>query len=532
MTQEFNFFSSAASTDSNSPTSDFAQDIRKIIDLFSERGFYFAQRDAADKKYRERHNEMERCQTSNFSSAIDILEYQTKAADTERTKAAQRLCAVDDRLVEATNSFIHKWSATLDGKILAATKGVQGHLTPPPSETSDHPMFDVEEKLAWLRETIEPTVAKRVTEEAEKFQSTIIAGYESRIEELNLRLDQEKAARSAAEQKLENFATRLESMEAAMEQVKVTRGTAARENETLKESITRLEARLTQLDDVNDSSTAKLSSHSDLITELFKKVSTENTDINNAKQAKETVVSNTTNLSDCSAACQSMYKTLASTVEELSPLRSKFDTVLSNRQSDLLSDEHVLRIVNQQVSCVEEGLQKSLKTIASGFGPLIDKEREEREKLESKLTTTANDVAEGAVSMSDAIIAIQDLQAHFKDLHVKAFQHNGATADRLSQHTKKMQEFASHIEATRQDTKRGLEDLAMQLQGVTSWQNHFTTEGLYDSIVAHINEALVQKYVAEIRSLATKVDTIERSIDDNMKRRKLTSGHIDLAHSR
>lgn len=68
---------------------------------------------------------MERCQTSNFASAIDILEYQTKAADAERTKAAQRLCAVDDKLVEATTSFIHKWSATLDSKILAATKGIQ-----------------------------------------------------------------------------------------------------------------------------------------------------------------------------------------------------------------------------------------------------------------------------------------------------------------------------------------------------------------------------------------------------------------------
>lgn len=313
-------------------------------------------------------------------------------------------------------------------------------------------------------------------------------------------------------------------MEAAMKEVTVTKGTAARENEALKEDITRLEARLTKLDNVDHSSTAQHSSHSDLITELFKKVSEGNTGTDNTKSVKETLISNTTNLSDCSRACQSMYKTLATVLEELLPLRSKFENTISNMQSDSLSDNHVLKIVGQQVSGVEERLQKSLKSIASGFGPLIDREREEREKLESRLATTVNDVAEGAVSMSDAIIAIQDLQAHFKDLQVKAFQHNGATADRLSQHTKKMQEFVSHIEATRQDTKRGLEDLAMQLQGVMAWQNHFTTEGLYHSIVVYLNEALVQKYVAEIRSLAARVDAIERSVDDNMRKRKLASG--------
>lgn len=467
---------------------------------------------------------MERCQASNFSSAIDILEYQTKAADTERIEAAQRLSGVDGKLVEATTSFIHEWSATLDNKILAATKGVQGHLTAPATETSDVSMFDVDEKLAWVRDTIEHTVAKRVAKEAEKFTSTIVAGYESPIEGLKLRVDQENAARSAAEQKLENFATRLETMEAAMEKVTVTGGTATREYGALKEHITGLEARLSQLDDVTDSSTAKLSSHSDLLAELSKKVSEWNADAIHAKQIKETAVPRTANLSDCSTACQTMYKSLATALEELSPLRSKFDNFISNMPPNSPSNDQVLKLVDQQVSCVEERLQKSLKTIASGFGPLIDEEREGREKLESKLTTIANDVAEGAVSLSDAISAIQDLQARLTDLQVMAFQHNGATADRLSQHTKKMQEFVSHIEATRQDTKRGLEDLAMQLQGVMAWQNHFTTEGLYHSIVVYLNEALVQKYVAEIRSLAARVDAIERSVDDNMRKRKLASG--------
>ena len=400
---------------------------------------------------------MERCQTSGFSSAIDILEYQTKAADTERRKVAQRLFAADDRLVKATTSSIHKWSATLDNKILAAVKGAQGHPTSPATETADLCVFDIEEKLAWLRDTIEPTVAKRVAEGAEEVKSTIVAGYDSRIEELKLRVDQEKTARSAAEQKLESFATRLESMEAAMEKMTVIGGTAIQETEALKENITGLEARLTQLDDVTDSSTAKLSSHSDLLAELLEKVSEWNADAINTKQVKVSAVSKTTNLSDCSTACRSMYKSLAIALEKLAPLRSKFDNIVANMPHDSMSEDHVLKLVDQQASSVEDRLQKTLKTIASGLRPLIDEEREGREKLESKLTTVADDVAESAVSLSDAIIAIQDLQGHLKDLQVKAFQPNGATADRLSQHTKTMQEFASHIEATRQHTMRGLE---------------------------------------------------------------------------
>ena len=521
---------SPTSTASGSRTSDFAQDVRRIIDLFSDRSLYYALHDAADKKYRERHREMERCQSSRFSSAIDILEYETKAADTERRKVAQRLFAVDNRLVKATTSSIHKWSATLDNKILAAVKGAQGHPTAPASETADLCMFDIEEKLAWLRDMIEPSVAKRVAQEAEEFKSTIVAGYDSRIEELQLRVDQEMAARSAAEQKLENFATRLESMEAAMEKLTVTGGTATQENKALRENITGLEARLTQLDDVTDSSTAKLSSHSDFLAELLERVSEWNADAVNTKRVKEWAVSKTTNLSDCSTACQSMYKSLAIALESLTPLRSEFDNIVENMPPDSLSEDHVLKLVDQQASCVEERLQKSLKTIASGLAPLIDEEREGREKLESRLTTVANDVAESAVSLSDASIAIQDLQGRLKDLQVKGFRHNGATADRLSQHTKTMQEFASHIEATRQDTMRGFSDLAMQLQGVTAWQNHFTTDGLYHSIVAHLDEVLVQKYVAGIRSLAARVEAIERRMDGNTKKGKLASGPIDMAH--
>ena len=141
----------------------------------------------------------------------------------------------------------------------------------------------------------------------------------------------------------------------------------------MKENITGLEASLTQLDDVTDSSTAKLSSHSDLLAELLGKVSEWNADAITTKPVKESVVSRTTNLSDCSTACQLMYKVLAIALEELSPLRSKFDNIVASIPPDSLSDDHVLKLVDQHVSCVEDRLQKTSRRLLAGSGHLLTK---------------------------------------------------------------------------------------------------------------------------------------------------------------
>lgn len=508
-------------------TIDFTQDIRTVIELQSERSLYVSQRDTAEKKFRERQNELERCQTSNFSSVNDILEYQLKTADAERMKASQRIVTIDEKLADAGTAYMQKLWAALDNKIVTATKGINDHLTPPPSETSDHPMFDTDEKLAWLKDTIEPAIATRVAEETQKFQSTTIAGYEARIEELSLRLDQEKAARSAAEQKLDNFASRLHSMEAALEGV--TRGNITKENEAMKKDIARLEATVAKLDKQGASTSVEVSGQKDSIAELSKQVIAGTSEIRaladvRAKDKENAAKSNNSHGSP-SDTCRSSHQALASTVEAL---RGQIDSLSPNKQSSTPADSRILELAHREISIVEERLQTNLKAIASKFGPVIDKEREERQALADRLTTTNNEVAEGAVSISDSIVAIKDLQSAFKNLQIRVHQQNGPV-EMLCGQIKKLDNLAATTEAFKAEVHSGLEDLSMQLQGVTSWQNHFTSEALYESIVAHINVAFVQRFVQELQTLASKVDVVERSIDDSMKRRKMPSGHVDVA---
>ncbi len=161
--------------------------IKLLIDLISERVFWYQQRDTADKKIKKLRVDMKRCQNGEFSSTAEMFDFHSKSAELERAKISLRMTAIDDKLVNATSALWSKLEATTH-----TFNGSNRHdLTPPPSETSSDINLNIDEKVAQLRDALQTSMRFEITEEFRKLRCEVKDADESRVSTIQTHAAQE-----------------------------------------------------------------------------------------------------------------------------------------------------------------------------------------------------------------------------------------------------------------------------------------------------------------------------------------------------
>ena len=140
--------------------------MKQLVEMISDRVFWYIQRDNADKKCKKLRQDVKRCHNGDFSSAADLLDVHSKAADLEKAKFSQRMTAIDDKLVDAMSA----WYSKMEMAAQSINENNRHDLTPPPSETSSDINLSIEEKMGHMRENLEASMRKQITEQVQKLQ--------------------------------------------------------------------------------------------------------------------------------------------------------------------------------------------------------------------------------------------------------------------------------------------------------------------------------------------------------------------------
>lgn len=151
--------------------------MKPLIEMMSDRVFWYIQCDNADKKCKKLRQDVKRCHNS---SAADLLDVHSKAADFEKAKFYQRMTAMDEKLVDAMGA----WCSKMETAAQSINDNNRRDLTPPPSETSSDINLSIEEKMGQMREGLEASMRQQITEQMQKLQSATKEVDESRTSTL------------------------------------------------------------------------------------------------------------------------------------------------------------------------------------------------------------------------------------------------------------------------------------------------------------------------------------------------------------
>lgn len=398
----------------------FYSETRNFVDLISERVFWFIQRDTADKKLKKLDNDVQRCQNSEFHSAVGLLETQSKAAEVEKAKIAQRITKVDHQLQDSAMSL---WFVPEPAHERRFTNEEPQSITPPPSETSCD-ATGLDEKLAQLRSEMESKqktqmaqmvqmteeyrkLQTRITEESRRLQTQIEEQsqqhskakleYEQQICDFRQRLDQEQCRR----EKLERLQTQIDEQSQQHSRVKLeheqqmadVRQRLYQEQSHREKLEKLLQDLMSRLSSIETKTENHLVSTTNRLDEMVKQGTLDSVEARLAKvEALQTPVSvPSPQAPDDQKMNFDAYEPTKSI--QLEDLETKIKDILNQslfQKPDMIfSSESILRLA----SSVEEKLQSSLSRMAHAFGVMIDKERSQRASLEVKIATSVKSIA-------------------------------------------------------------------------------------------------------------------------------------------
>lgn len=474
-----------------------------LVELISERVFWYIQRDSADKKLKKLDNDVKRCQKSSFGSAADVLMVQYKAVDLDMAKYAQRMSAIDANLRQASNNLWAQLEASMQSKPLAASRQ---DLTPPPSETSSDGGISVDEKLAQMRESLEATMRNQVADESKRLHSQMKGDYEAQIEVLKQDLDQERSLRTTLENRLEELSAKLGTVEAKTQ--KQAKRSAKLGQVVKQDAFDELESRMTQLEE--SFSEAQ---------EQTKRVSSTEVSASNESCCMDADSTHVKQLHPAEPPVSNV-KTLEAEVE--AKLEEKIYQLIMRDGDKLVPNEKILH----HVSALESKVQSQLKRMAEGFGGLIDKERNMRAGLGTQVKNSAQ----------TASVAVQELglikadMAAAKTSNTTNYQEATATlelqANQLQNLTSLVASTSKEIETERRNTEKSMEAVCLRLGSVSAWQANFSTRALFEAIVRHLNDTWMHEHVGRLGEIRHKVAAMESQLAEVMgaKRRKLSPG--------
>lgn len=193
-------FSSRTNTEAASSIDNNA--VKSIIEMTSERAYWYLQRKNAEGKLAQLYKELKRCKTgSDFHSTTELLDIHAKAHDLEKAKISQRITNLDDKLANATNELLSMLETAAQSK--HSHSNGRHDPTPPPSETSSDTHHSLDDKLAQFRESFETVITNQFAEQSQKLQNDIKDTYEARTATIQNHAHQESQRLNQMQLKLE-----------------------------------------------------------------------------------------------------------------------------------------------------------------------------------------------------------------------------------------------------------------------------------------------------------------------------------------
>ncbi|PHH93181.1 hypothetical protein CDD83_10730 [Cordyceps sp. RAO-2017] len=147
---------------------------------------------------------------------------------------------------------------------------------------------------------------------------------------------------------------------------------------------------------------------------------------------------------------------------------------------------------------VNEQLRNFLPTLVEKFSGYLQDERVKREAVAKDA-----DAATSNISMLRS-----DLDSFKKEYEASLEQLARHNVD-LASHDQSIRSLESGLPTTGAEIKPELDELAMQVRDVQSWQNNFTTRPLYRDIVEHINATLPNGVAQQLRTLTARLESFE-----------------------
>lgn len=484
--------------------------MKLLVDLFSERASLYMQRDGAEKKLKKFHQDVKRCQNSNFPSAVEMLNAHFKAAELDKANLSQQIASVDSRLLDIISSLKSK----LDGQAHTNAfhnSGRQG-LTPPPSEPSSDIALSIDEKLAQMRDGFEVTLRNQVAAECQKLESRLRGDYESQLanlrqellEERSLRQDllEERSRRTAVQDGLHDMSLRMDSIEAKVEEHAQLRPQL--DQAVKKDAFTDLEARLANLE-------AEALSYSATVKDADKSAPTQPTC--DDKTSMDVDVDQVEKLA--SLATQSSIS-----LEELEgKVKNILKQMLLGSEEELVPDDRILRLVQPAVEGVQANLQTFLNRFAAGFGTMLDKERAARAELADQFAQ----FTQSATLVTRELQAIKAELAMFKSAY-EAHSHaaNAAIGNQAAQIeyvTSLLTSTKGGLDLAKDELRKSMAGLSLRIEHALAWQANFSTRHLFDAITRHLNDTFMREHINAIGNLTMRIESLENYTDANKRRR-------------
>ncbi|KAG6004107.1 hypothetical protein E4U21_001378 [Claviceps maximensis] len=190
----------------------------------------------------------------------------------------------------------------------------------------------------------------------------------------------------------------------------------------------------------------------------------------------------------------------------------------SNAVSQQDIDTQMARLSATLTGDIQKKMQEKLAQVAQQLGSFIDKERCERERASDK----ANNACSKVESLSQSI---DGLNKHVHDSVQKLDSLCGHILTQLRQYNDGLRSFDSRLQHLAMEHAHNVEELALQVRVVNTWQSNFTTKPLYLDIVGHINRTLPNGIHSRVSTLASRVDAVESQLKEgeatSLKKRKL-----------
>lgn len=504
-------------------------DVKNLCAHLAETVYYSLQQDTAEKKYKKVHGQAERYRETNFNSAIEVIDQQTRFADQERTKAAKQHSASSRKLQEV---FV-KYHKNLQSDLI---EDVASSVTP--AVTSD----DIDSRLEKFRESLINSMEKKVVEKTEHNKQLLFQELESHMSSMKTELDNatarngvlekqlkestvaqkrleqnlailqsdfetEKTSRMSLEQKLKEQMSchqqeqdkRLKVLE---KEIALPRGVSSSEvdkkiaglSKQIEFSIRTVEANYqSQKVKAGELSTRLLTTEA-RVSEFDKELSLLKQDA--SKSPKTPPHTPTPN--------DSLHSGLQNAMAEVERLREEMaslQNVSAEQQQPSAIDDHRVARLEQHINQTRNDFKTSFSGMASKFGELIHEEQEARAQLGSKL-----EEVEKAVNSIDSNAIISSVNGQIRDLDSKY-------TTTLAAQEGKVAVVSDLLNKTRADAKAAFEDYTMQLGNLTSWQNNWNTSELYLQIINHINASYPQGIFNELSKVARRLEAVEVRVE-------------------
>lgn len=520
-------------------------DVKNLCAYLAETVYYSLQHDTAEKKYRKVHGQAERYRETNFNSAIEVIDQQTRFADQERNKAAKQHTASIRKLEEVLVKYYKNLQSDL-------TEDLAPSVTVAPTVTSD----DIDSRLEKFRESLTISIEKRVAEKTEENKRLLLQEFESHMSSMKTELDKattqsdklEKQLKEslAAQKQLEEHVARLQS---DFEREKTSRMSF---EQRLQEEMSRHqqenEKRLKQLEKETAQPRGVSASEVDKkVAGLTKQIGSLECSIRNA----EANYQNQSVLQDQKSASQktkvgelstrlltvearvndfdkelsclkqdaskspktpphtptpndSLHSGLQNAMAEVERLREEMTSLQngsSEQQQPSAIDDHRLTNLEQHIDQTRRDFHKSFSGMATKFGEMINEEREARQQLDSRLQEV-----EKTIKFIDSNAILSSVDGQIRDLDSKY-------ATTLAAQEGKVKVVHELLHRTRADVKAAFEDYTMQLGNLTSWQNNWNTSELYQQIVHHISASYPQGIFNELSKVARRLEAVEVRVE-------------------